>query len=214
MQKQNVAICYFGDGAASTPDFHSGLNFAATLKAPVIFLCRNNGYAISTPVEEQYAGDGVVSRGPGYGMASIRVDGNDIFAIHAAVKAARDHVLSNDGAPVLIEAITYRSGHHSTSDDSSFYRDAEEVERCSQNYDPVHRFEKFLLQHGWLTQDKIAQIHDSERKAVLTAMEQAERRPKPSILEGLFTDVYRDVPPHLQDQHEQLRQYLERHPSP
>jgi 2-oxoisovalerate dehydrogenase E1 component alpha subunit len=106
-----VAICFFGEGCTSTTDFHSGLNFAATLKCPVIFFCRNNGYAISTSVEEQYASDGVVSKAPAYGMAGIRVDGNDVFAVHAAVREARAYALKNN-APVLIEAMSYRQGHH------------------------------------------------------------------------------------------------------
>ena len=109
--KKAVSICFFGDGCTSTTDFHSGLNFAATLKCPVIFFCRNNGYAISTSVKEQYASDGVVSKAPGYGMAAIRVDGNDVFAVHAAVREARSYALKNS-APVLIEAMSYRQGHH------------------------------------------------------------------------------------------------------
>ena len=109
--KKGVAMCFFGEGCTSTTDFHSGLNFAATLKCPVIFFCRNNGYAISTSVKEQYASDGVVSKAPGYGMAGIRVDGNDVFAVHAAVREARAYALENN-APVLIEGMTYRQGHH------------------------------------------------------------------------------------------------------
>ncbi|KAL7555868.1 hypothetical protein ACA910_009947 [Epithemia clementina (nom. ined.)] len=210
-QKDSVAMCYFGEGCSSTTDFHSGLNFAATLKAPVIFFCRNNGYAISTPVQDQYAGDGVVARGPGYGIASIRVDGNDIFAVHAAVKAAREYVLANDGAPVLIEAMTYRLGHHSTSDDSSRYRDSKEVNRCLEDHDPVTRLENFLVQHRWLTSEKIGQIKEIERKAVLRAIEKAERRQKPH-LESLFTDVYHKLPPHLLEQQDQLLQHVEKYP--
>jgi TPP-dependent pyruvate/acetoin dehydrogenase alpha subunit len=109
--KKAVSICFFGEGCSSTNDFHSGLNLSATLKCPVIFFCRNNGYAISTSVKEQYAGDGVISRAPGYGMAAIRVDGNDVFAVHAAVREARIYALENN-APVLIEAMSYRCGHH------------------------------------------------------------------------------------------------------
>ena len=109
--KQGVAMCFFGEGCTSTTDFHSGLNFAATLKCPVIFFCRNNGYAISTSVKEQYVSDGVVSKAPGYGMAGIRVDGNDVFAVHAAVREARKYALKNN-APVLIEGMSYRQGHH------------------------------------------------------------------------------------------------------
>ena len=101
--KPNVTVCYFGDGAASTTDFHSAMNFAATLKTPVVFFCRNNGYAISTPVTDQYAGDGIASRAPGYGMAAIRVDGNDTFAVNAVVREAKKYALEHN-APVLIEA--------------------------------------------------------------------------------------------------------------
>ena len=109
--KKAVSLCFFGEGCSSTNDFHSGLNLSATLKCPVIFFCRNNGYAISTSVKEQYAGDGVISRAPGYGMAAIRVDGNDVFAVHAAVREARIYALENN-APILIEAMSYRCGHH------------------------------------------------------------------------------------------------------
>lgn len=109
--KDAVSVCLFGEGCTSTTDFHSGLNFAATLNCPTIFICRNNGYAISTSVKDQYCGDGVVSRAPGYGIAGIRVDGNDIFAVHAAVREARAYALEHS-APVLIEAMSYRQGHH------------------------------------------------------------------------------------------------------
>jgi len=102
-----VCICYFGEGAASEGDFHPALNFAATLRSPTIFFCRNNGYAISTPVKEQYAGDGIAGRGPGYGVATVRVDGNDVWAVYNVTKAARKIALE-ENRPVLIEAMTYR----------------------------------------------------------------------------------------------------------
>lgn len=114
----NVAAAYFGEGASSEGDFHAALNFAATLGAPCLFVCRNNGYAISTPAYEQYRGDGVASRGPAYCVPSIRVDGGDALAVLNATAAARALALEG-GGPVLLEAMTYRSGHHSTSDDSS-----------------------------------------------------------------------------------------------
>ena len=174
-REARVAMCYFGEGAASEGDFHAALNLAATLEAPVIFMCRNNGFAIrsvstpdltddesarysdmpsptcmpsrpsvvsmhrdkqislltphvassltgvctgSTSVKDQYRGDGIVSRAVGYGMHGIRVDGNDLWAVYNATKAARDICLQ-EGKPVLIEAMTYRIGHHSTSDDST-----------------------------------------------------------------------------------------------
>merc|ERR1712168_1268192 len=95
-------MCFFGEGAASEGDAHAAFNFAATLECPVIFFCRNNGYAISTPAHEQYLGDGIVCRGQAYGMASIRVDGNDVFAVYNAVRAAR-RVAVDENRPVFVE---------------------------------------------------------------------------------------------------------------
>lgn len=105
--KNKVVICYFGDGAASEGDAHAAFNMAATLDCPVIFFCRNNGYAISTPITEQYRGDGIAARGPGYGMNTLRVDGNDVFAVYNATKMAKELCLK-ENKPVLIEALTYR----------------------------------------------------------------------------------------------------------
>jgi 2-oxoisovalerate dehydrogenase E1 component alpha subunit len=208
--RPNVAACFFGDGCASTTDFHSALNFAATLEAPVLFFCRNNGYAISTPTSDQYRGDGVVCRAPGYGMAAIRVDGNDIFAVHAAVREARRYALERS-APVLIEAMTYRLGHHSTSDDSTRYRPVDEVMGVANRFDPILRLGNFLKLHGWLADDEEASISDEERVAVLKAIEGAERRPPPP-LDSLFEDVYRDMPSHLAEQQAQLREHLAKYP--
>ena len=206
----NVAVCFFGDGAASTTDFHSAMNFAATLKAPVVFFCRNNGYAISTPASDQYAGDGVVSRGPGYGMAAVRVDGNDMFAVHAAVREAKRYALDNN-APVLIEAMTYRQSHHSTSDDSSRYRGENEVEECAHSADPVDRVEAFLKRFHLMSDEKAAAIHKEERANVLEAMEKAENAAKPP-LDELFTDVYSEMPESLRQQQADLEKHIAKYP--
>ncbi|GAX21827.1 2-oxoisovalerate dehydrogenase E1 component alpha subunit [Fistulifera solaris] len=208
--EHHVAVCFFGDGSTSTPDFHSALNFAATLNAPVIFLCRNNGYAISTPTSDQFAGDGVISRAPGYGMAGIRVDGNDIFAVHAAVREAKQYALSNN-APVLIEAMTYRQGHHSTSDDSSQYRSVDEVLVTTENHDPLNRLEAFLKKYNLLSEEDVEDMQKQERKDVVKAMEQAERRP-PVPMRELFTDVYHEMPLHLQRQQAQLEAHVKKYP--
>jgi 2-oxoisovalerate dehydrogenase E1 component alpha subunit len=205
-KKPNVAVCFFGDGCASTPDFHSGMNFAATLGAPVIFFCRNNGYAISTPVTDQYAGDGIVSRSTGYGMAAIRVDGNDIFAVNAAVREAKKYALANQ-APVLIEAMTYRRGHHSTSDDSTRYRSTGEIQDFAEKSDPIGRLDRFLERFQWMDEAEVTSIRAMEKTAVLRAMEQAEKKSKPS-LESMFEDVYYAVPARLKEQEQQLRQHL------
>jgi 2-oxoisovalerate dehydrogenase E1 component alpha subunit len=209
--KDAVATCFFGDGCASTTDFHSGLNFAATLGCPVIFFCRNNGYAIATPVTDQYRGDGIVSRAPGYGMAAIRVDGNDIFAVHAAVREAREYALKHS-APVLIEAMTYRQGHHSTSDDSLRYRSAKEVQSFEEMSDPLSRLQNFMQKHGQMTASDFTEIQDDEKMAVIDAMRQAERKQRPP-LEDMFEDVYYEIPQSLKDQERQLREHLAKYPS-
>lgn len=97
-----VAVAYFGEGCSSVGDAHAAFNFAATLRCPVVFICRNNGYAISTPAEQQFVGPGIAERGPGYGMPSVRVDGRDAMAVYAAVKQARAVAL-RDSTPVLVE---------------------------------------------------------------------------------------------------------------
>eukprot|EP00536_Pseudo-nitzschia_multiseries_P002590 jgi/Psemu1/235860/estExt_Genewise1.C_340171 len=210
--KKGVSIAFFGEGCTSTPDFHSGLNFAATLKCPVLFLCRNNGYAISTSTKEQFAGDGVVSRAPGYGMAGIRVDGNDVFAVHAAVREARAYALEHN-APVLIEAMSYRQGHHSTSDDSFQYRSADEVDHFARESDPLDRLQNFFRRHVYheTTDDQIKAIIEEEKKHILDALRTAERKPKPP-LEDLFTDVYKDMPPSLKAQQIMLNKHIAKYP--
>jgi 2-oxoisovalerate dehydrogenase E1 component alpha subunit len=113
--ENKIAVTYFGEGAASEGDFHPALNFASTLRCQTLFYCRNNMYAISTPIDDQYAGDGIAVRGMSYGMPTIRVDGNDIFAIYHATQKAREIIL-REKRPCLIEAMSYRVGDHSTSD--------------------------------------------------------------------------------------------------
>jgi 2-oxoisovalerate dehydrogenase E1 component alpha subunit len=205
------AITIFGDGAASTGDFHAACNFAATLECPIIFFCRNNGYAISTSVKDQYRGDGVIGRAPGYGMAAIRVDGNDLFAVHSATKLARDYAIQNN-QPVMIEAMTYRGGHHSTSDDSTRYRSKDEVKYWTTENDPLTRLLHFCQKNGkenaFSEQTKIS---DEERMAVRKALEKAESRQGPKI-STLFEDVYSKVPSLLQRQEAEHMEHIKKYP--
>lgn len=148
LAKENrIAVTYFGDGASSEGDCHAALNFAATKDCPVLFICRNNGYAISTPTKEQYRSDGIASRGSAYGIPSMRVDGNDVIAVHVATRLAREFILKHN-RPVLIEAMTYRQGHHSTSDDSTLYRDVDEIKMWTEELNPIDRTKKYLLVSG------------------------------------------------------------------
>ncbi|CAN0038226.1 unnamed protein product [Ascophyllum nodosum] len=208
--QKNVAVCYFGEGAASEGDFHAAMMMAATRDVPIIFVCRNNGYAISTSVEEQYRGDGIVSRAPGYGMPGIRVDGNDVLAVYAAMAEARRLCLS-ENKPVLMEAMTYRLGHHSTSDDASRYRCSSEVEEWKVEHHPIRRFRAYLQRKGWWDDDKDRALREKERLTVLNALEKAERKGKPSV-DTMFEDVYKVMPPHLQEQRDHLYSHMERHP--
>lgn len=206
---RRAVMCYFGEGAASEGDAHAAMNFAATLSCPVIFFCRNNGYAISTPATEQYGGDGVVNRALGYGMSSIRVDGNDLFAVFAATKAAR-RICSLECRPVLIEAMTYRVGHHSTSDDSSAYRSVDEVRHWELEDSPIKRVYRYLLASGRWSEARQRDFEKEARVQVIEALNLAEKTKKLPI-SSMFDDVYNELPASLRRQREELRQHLEKY---
>uniref|UniRef100_A0AC34Q6G2 2-oxoisovalerate dehydrogenase subunit alpha n=1 Tax=Panagrolaimus sp. JU765 TaxID=591449 RepID=A0AC34Q6G2_9BILA len=205
---KRIVCVYFGDGAASEGDAHAAFNFAATLKVPIVFFCRNNGYAISTPTTEQYGGDGIAGKGPGYGLHTIRVDGNDLFAVYNATKAARN--LASQNIPVLIEAMTYRLGHHSTSDDSSAYRSKDEVEQWTAKDYPILRFRSYLEKKGWWSAEDDKAWISEVRKNVLKAFNEAEKVKKLPP-EELFNDVYAELTPNLKRQKEELKRHLEKY---
>ena len=207
--KEAITICYFGEGAASEGDFHAGLNMAAVLNCPVIFFCRNNGYAISTPADEQFAGDGIASRGLGYGVKTIRVDGNDALAVFAATQRAREIALS-ENCPVLIEAMTYRLAAHSTSDDPTGYRSREEEDKWRAK-DPIVRMAKWLTKKGWYDEEANKKLIERTRQDVLAALKESEKVPVNPI-EDIVNDVYSEVPWHLQDQLEQLKSHIKKYP--
>ncbi|KAI0433718.1 dehydrogenase E1 component [Xylaria sp. FL1042] len=206
-----VVAVYFGEGAASEGDFHAALNIAATRSCPVIFICRNNGYAISTPTLEQYRGDGIASRGIGYGIDTIRVDGNDIWAVREVTKKAREMALQDGGKPILIEAMSYRVSHHSTSDDSFAYRARVEVEDWKRRDNPLSRLRKYMEAKGIWDETKEKEARESTRREVLKAFSQAEREKKPPI-RTMFEDVYEELTPELRSQMKELRDHLEKYP--
>ncbi|KAI0175204.1 dehydrogenase E1 component [Pestalotiopsis sp. NC0098] len=206
-----VVVVYFGEGAASEGDFHAALNIAATRSCPVIFVCRNNGYAISTPTLEQYRGDGIASRGIGYGIDTIRVDGNDIWAVREATKKARAMALQGEGRPVLIEAMSYRVSHHSTSDDSFAYRARVEVEDWKRRDNPVSRLRKYMEARGVWDEEKEKDARAAIRRDVLKAFSEAEREKKPP-LRAMFEDTYEELTPDLRAQMRQLAEHLDKYP--
>jgi pyruvate dehydrogenase E1 component alpha subunit len=140
-----VAAAYFGDGATSQGDVNEAMVFASSFRAPVVFVCTNNQWAISEPVTVQ-AKFPIAGRAPGFGIPSLRVDGNDVLACLAAMRWAVDHARTGNG-PVFIEAVTYRMGPHTTSDDPTRYRDKDEVERWRRR-DPLTRVEALLRSRG------------------------------------------------------------------
>jgi 2-oxoisovalerate dehydrogenase E1 component alpha subunit len=143
-------------------------------------------------------------------MHCIRCDGNDIFAVHLATAAARKLALEKS-CPVLVEAMSYRRGHHSTSDDSTRYRSLSEIKTWQDSYDPVVRYRRFLEKRGWWDEERDQKMRDSIRMQVLQALEIAEKKPKPPVSE-LFEDVYSTKPPHLLKQEQELQEHMAKYP--
>jgi 2-oxoisovalerate dehydrogenase E1 component alpha subunit len=202
IQKQDVAtLVYFGDGATSSSDFHSGMNFAGVFKIPTIFFCRNNGWAISVPTQRQTASRTLAEKGAAYGVPFVRVDGNDLFAVVSVTRRAIERGIRGEG-PTLIEAITYRMGGHSTSDDPGRYRGSEALEPWTSR-DPLGRVRAYLEKHnqwdGAAEERLIAEVDQRFREAVAAA----ERTPPPP-LDSMFDDVYERPPWHLVEQRNEL----------
>ncbi|PCM45024.1 thiamine pyrophosphate-dependent dehydrogenase E1 component subunit alpha [Marinobacter sp. ANT_B65] len=205
----HCTVAYFGEGAASEGDFHAALNMATVHRVPVIFICRNNGYAISTPATEQFAADGVAPRAYGYKMDVIRVDGNDTLAVYQATEAARKLAVE-ENRPVLIEAMTYRLAAHSSSDDPSGYRSKDE-EAVWREKDPILRMYNWLVRQKWWSENEEKELQERLRREVLETMKRAQKRPPPP-LDSLVTDVYDEVPPVLNAQFEKLKAHIRKYP--
>ncbi len=200
-----VAIAYFGDGATSEGDFHEGLNFAGVFKCPVIFFCNNNHYAISVPRHMQTASETLAQKAIAYGMPGIQVDGNDFFAVYSATKAAADHARSGKG-PVLIEAYTYRRGYHTTSDDPTKYRTAEE-EKEWEAKDPLTRMKKFLEAKGLWDDDKEEKYVKDAKKDISAQFKEVEEYPRTS-LDQIFKYMYEEMPDVLKKQKVYMEKFL------
>lgn len=146
-RRDPVAVCtYFGDGATSKGDFHEGFNLAGTFRLPIVFICQNNQWAISIPLKEQTATTTLAQKAIAYGFEGVQVDGNDIFAVYRATRAALEKARSG-GGPTFIECLTYRLGDHTTSDDATRYRPPAEV-AAWQERDPLLRLERFMARRG------------------------------------------------------------------
>ena len=170
-----VAVCFFGDGAASQGMFHESLNLAALWRLPVIYLCENNQYAMSTPVNATIAGGSIVARATGYGIPGVTVDGNDLIAVYEAVQKARQHVLKQ--GPILLECLTYRLSGHSRGD-SCNYRSPGETEKWKAR-DPLPRFKAWLVKQGILTGPEARRIQSTVRTIIRDAVRFARSSPDP-----------------------------------
>lgn len=199
-----VAVAYFGDGATSQGDVNEALVLAASFNAPVIFFCQNNQYAISEPVGLQ-AQRPIAERAPGFGVPSMRVDGNDVLAVTAAMRIAVDRARSG-GGPTFIEAVTYRLGPHTTSDDPTRYRDEAEVASWRAK-DPIARLERLLEAEGVLDEATRARVTGVADDAATRVRAGCIALVAPEPL-SIFDEVYATSHPGLDRQREEYRAYL------
>jgi 2-oxoisovalerate dehydrogenase E1 component alpha subunit len=200
-KKDDLALVYFGEGATSTGQFHVGMNFAGVFKSPCIFFCRNNGWAISTPGNKQTAARSIAVKALAYGIPGIRVDGNDLLAVIAVMQDAVERARAGEGA-TLIEAVTYRRGGHSSSDDPSVYRDPAEPKEW-EGRDPLERWRRHLERRGLWTQALHDQYSQEITDELMAAVKRASEVGLPPV-ESLFDDVFSDLPPHLQEQRAEM----------
>jgi 2-oxoisovalerate dehydrogenase E1 component len=195
--EDTVTVTYFGDGATSEVDFHSGMNFAGVWKTPTVFICANNFYAISVPYDKQTASETIAQKGQAYGLPGVRVDGMDPVAMYLATRRAVKRARSGKG-PTLIEALTYRYGPHATADDPTLYRSDDEVEEWKEK-DPIDRLRRFLERRGEWDQragEKVAMEVTDLVDAAVTAL---EAEPMPSRDDAVRHGFAR-IPTHVVEQ--------------
>ncbi len=199
-----VAVAFSGDGATSEPDFHTAMNFAAVMNAPCVLICQNNHWAISVPSSKQTASKTFAIKARAYGMPGIRVDGNDVLALYAVIHDAVERARRGEG-PTFIEAVTYRIGAHSSSDDPSVYRSDEEVELW-RGRDPIARMDRYLTKRGLMTRAQRVSLEERIKAEILRAIREVETLPPPPR-DSLFDDVYGTRPWHLEEQRAELARH-------
>jgi pyruvate dehydrogenase E1 component alpha subunit len=186
-----VTLVFFGDGATSEGDFHEAANLASVVTAPIILLCNNNQWAISTPIEKQTRAAALVDKAPGYGMRGVRVDGADVFAVYEAVREAAWRARRGEG-PTFIECVTYRACAHAAEDDPSLYTDPSEVARAREQ-DCVARLESYLRGRGRLNATDIERASAAARDAIGQAIAEVGALPTPAA-SLLFDHVFANMP--------------------
>ncbi len=199
--EDSVTLAFMGDGATSEGDVHEALNFAAVFRAPCVFVIQNNHWAISVPVSKQLAAPSIAHRAIGYGMPGIRVDGNDVLACYAVTAEAAKHA-RDGGGPTLIEAITYRMGPHTTSDDPTRYRSAAELEFWAAR-DPIQRYRTYLQTVG-VWGERLEERVAARAKRLRTELREAVVGADDFAITDVFDTVYHDITPDLLAQREKL----------
>jgi len=202
-----VVMAYMGDGATSSADFHVAMNFAGVSKAPVVFVCQNNHWSISVPSSRQTASESFAIKAKAYGFPGVKVDGNDVEAVHAAAAEAVERARGR-GGPTLIEAETYRIGAHSSSDDPTRYRDSREVDEWKAR-DPLDRLRRKLLASNQWNERRDQELRDSLLSEVNAAIGEAEKLPPPAP-ETLFDDLYAVEPWNIAEQRQELLTHIKK----
>lgn len=206
-----VVMTSFGEGSTSENDFHAGLNFAGVHALPMVFLCENNHWAISVPVSLQTGSENFAVKAEAYGFEGVVVDGNDILAVYQTVKEAVDKA-RRGGGPTLIEAVTYRMGPHSTSDDPSRYTPEGELEEWAGR-DPIKRFKGYMERIGVWDDEREKQLRESADKEVQQAIQHAEEVEQPDV-DTMFDDVYAELPDLLKGQRDEMRRLVDEYGRP
>jgi pyruvate dehydrogenase E1 component alpha subunit len=199
------ALAFFGDGATSEGAFHEGANFAGVFQVPLVLICNNNGWAISTPVAAQTHADALVDKAAGYGIPGVRVDGGDVLAVYEATREAVERA-RDGGGPTFVEAVSYRAAPHATADDPRAYIDLERVEQEKQN-ECVGRYERYLRRHGILGDDLDAAIHREAAELMRAGIAEAEAEPD-ADLALLFENAYANPPASFATDLAELRRIL------
>ena len=202
--ENKVALTYFGDGATSEGDVLEAFNFAGAFGIPVIFVCQDNQWAISTPRKVQTAAETIAQKAIAFGFKGLQVDGNDVLAVYAATKEAVER--ARKGEPTLLELMTYRMSDHTTSDDASKYRTEADVHAWDSK-DPVLRLEKFFRKQGWWTDDYGAWVRSECEKEINDAVEKGLAIPPPPP-EDMFSHIFAEMIPDHKRQLEELKAEL------
>ncbi|MFP4478667.1 MAG: pyruvate dehydrogenase (acetyl-transferring) E1 component subunit alpha [Candidatus Izemoplasmatales bacterium] len=202
-----AAIVYIGDGGTSHGEFHEGMNFVSTYDLPVIVVIQNNQYAISTPRSKTIKSETLAQKAVAYGIPGIQVDGNDPLAMFLATETARKRAAKGEG-PTLIEAVTYRMGAHTTSDNPKLYREDSEVEEWEEK-DPLKRFKKYMIGKKYWSEKKDKELHESSKKEVLDTFKEVEDMGLVD-LEDIFKYTYETMTPELNKQIKEYKEYLDK----